>query len=397
MDTVFPSKKQLAIDGGSPAFDNPLHVGRPNVGNRQKFHGYVDDIFDKLWFTNDGPLVRQLESQIADLHEVKHCIAICNATIALEIAIRALGLKGEVIVPSYTFIATAHALQWQEITPVFADIDPSTHNLDPGAVERMITPRTTGIIGVHLWGNLSQVAALEAIASKFKLKLMFDAAHAFACGNASRMVGNFGECEVMSLHATKVMNSFEGGVILTNNAELAEKAKLMRNFGFAGLDNVIYPGTNGKMTEISAAMGLVNLDDLTRIIEHNKTNYECYRRHLEKIPYVRLLPLDNEKNNYHYVVIELDPHGPVSRDAMVDSLHAENILARRYFWPGCHNMQPYKALYPHAGLLLANTESVSKQVIVLPTGLSINENQIEVIVEVISLILDRGESGLAHK
>lgn len=390
-------KRLLAIDGGSPAFDIPLHVGRPNVGDREKFHLYVDQIFDNLWLTNDGPLVRELEKRIAELHQVKHCVAICNATIALEIAIRALGLKGEVIVPSYTFIATAHALQWQEITPVFADINPDTHSLDPIAVEKMITPNTTGIIGVHLWGKIAQVEALSSLSKKYELKLMFDAAHAFACAHNGQMVGNFGECEVMSMHATKMMNSFEGGVILTNNTELAEKAKLMRNFGFSGLDNVIYPGTNGKMTEISAAMGLVNMDELNHIIIHNRINYKKYESLLANVDGVRLLPYDDEKNNYHYIIIELQPGANITRDQLVAALHAENILARRYFWPGCHKMKPYRDIYPHAGLLLPNTETVSERVVVLPTGLTINHEHIELIVNVIDAIISRGSHGLAYK
>ncbi|MEI2422502.1 DegT/DnrJ/EryC1/StrS family aminotransferase, partial [Arthrospira platensis SPKY2] len=173
----------------------------------------------------------------------------CNGTIALEILIRATELKGEVIVPSFTFIATAHALQWQEITPVFCDIDPKTHTLDPLAVEKMITPRTSGIIGVHVWGQPCNIEALTEIANQHNLKLVFDASHAFGCSYQGTMIGNFGEAEVFSFHATKFVNTFEGGAVVTNNDELAAKIRLMKNFGFAGFDNVIYIGTNGKMDE----------------------------------------------------------------------------------------------------------------------------------------------------
>ena len=180
----------------------------------------------------------------------------CNATVALEIAIRAMGMSGEVIVPSFTFVATAHALQWQEITPVFCDIDPRTHNLDPNRIEEMITPRTTGIIGVHVWGRPCAVDALAEIAQRRHLKLLFDAAHAFGCSYQGQMIGNFGDAEVFSFHATKFFNTFEGGAVVTNDDELAAKMRLMKNFGFHGYDNVIYVGTNGKMSEVSAAMGL---------------------------------------------------------------------------------------------------------------------------------------------
>ena len=162
-------------------FAEPLHVGRPNIGNHKRFLQRASDILDSGWLSNNGPIAQEFEQRIASFLGVKHCVAMCNGTIALEIATRALDLKGEVIVPSYTFIATAHALQWQEITPIFADIDPATHNLDPAAVWRMITPRTTGIIGVHLWGRASPVKELEAIAKEHNLRLMFDASHGFGC------------------------------------------------------------------------------------------------------------------------------------------------------------------------------------------------------------------------
>jgi dTDP-4-amino-4,6-dideoxygalactose transaminase len=349
---------------------------------------YVDDIFERRWLTNDGPMVQQLEQRVAELHGVKHCVAMCNGTVALEIAIRALGLEGEVIVPSYTFITTAHALHWQAITPVFADIDPVTHNLDPAAVRRMITPRTTGIIGVHLWGRGAPVDELRAIADEHGLKLMFDAAHAFGCSYRGKMIGNFGACEVFSFHATKFFNTFEGGAVLTNDDELAETMRLMRNFGFSGLDNVIHPGTNGKMIEVAAAMGLVNLEAINDVIEANSCNHQAYREALSGLPGISLLAFDkSESNNYQYVVMEVGEGCPVSRDHIIKALHAENIRARKYFWPGCHNMQPYHDLYPHAGLLLPNTQRVADRVVVLPTGTTMDNKMINDVAAVIRVLL----------
>ncbi|MCK5665506.1 MAG: aminotransferase class I/II-fold pyridoxal phosphate-dependent enzyme, partial [Thiotrichaceae bacterium] len=228
---IIKNKQDLAINGAIPAFSEPIHVGRPNIGKRETFLNYVEQILDNKWLTNNGPLLQEFERRVAEYHGVKHCIAMCNGTIALEIATRALELEGEVIIPSYTFIATAHALHWQAITPVFADINPKTHTLDPESVRRMITPRTTGILGVHLWGRPADIEALQAIADEYNLKLMFDAAHAFGCSYKGKMVGNFGACEVLSFHATKVFNTFEGGAVLTNKDELAETMRLMRNFG----------------------------------------------------------------------------------------------------------------------------------------------------------------------
>ena len=378
------SAADLAINGAPPAFADPLHVGRPNIGDRDRFMQLAGEMFDRRWLSNSGPLVVEFERRIADYLGVRHCIAMCNGTIALEIAIRALGMTGEVIVPSYTFVATAHALHWQGITPVFADIDPLTHNLDPAAVRRMITPRTTGIIGVHLWGRPAPIGELQAIADEYGLQLMFDAAHAFGCSHAGQMIGNFGRAEVLSFHATKFFNTFEGGAVVTNDDALAETMRLMRNFGFAGFDNVIHPGTNGKMIEVCAAMGLTNLDYMDTVIQANCRNYHAYREALVGVPGVRVIEFDEaRRNNYQYVIIEIGEECPASRDHLVDALHAENVLARKYFWPGCHRMKPYRELYPHASLVLTNTEAVADRVIVLPTGTMVAPGDVGTVVAVL--------------
>lgn len=292
--------------------------------------------------------------------------------------------------PSWTFIATAHCLSWQGITPVFADIDPATHNLDPDAVRRMITPRTTGIIGVHVWGRPAATDELQAIASEFGLALMYDAAHAFGCSHKGVRLGSFGRAEVFSFHATKCFNTFEGGAVTTNDDALAEKMRLMRNFGFVHFDKVIHPGTNGKMTEICAAMGLANLASIDEVIATNRHNHDTYGQHLAGIDGVNLIGYDaNERNNYHYVVVELDDTFPASRDEVVAALHAENILARKYFWPGCHKMQPYAKLYPHAGLVLPMTERVASRVLVLPSGTALPEGTVACIADLMR-VLSRG-------
>ena len=382
------SSEDMANHRATPMFAEPLHVGRPNIGARETFLRYVDEMFDRAWLTNDGPLVQQFEHCVADYLGVRNCVAMNNGTIALEIAIRALGLTGEVIVPSYTFVATAHALQWQGITPVFADIDPTTHNLDPAAVRRMITARTTGIIGVHLWGRSAPVDELQVLADEHGLQLMFDAAHAFGCSLNGRMIGGFGRAEVVSFHATKFFNTFEGGALLTNDDEIASTARLMRNFGFAGVDNVIHPGTNGKMTEVCAAMGLTNLESIDAVIETNRRNYYAYRDALASLPGISLLEYSEaERNNFQFIVIGVTEECPVSRDDMAAGLRAENVLARKYFWPGCHRMQPYSDLFPNAGLLLPETERIAEQVLVLPTGTSVNVEAITLIAEVIKRIL----------
>ena len=382
----------LAIFGGAPAFAEKLHVGRPNFGERERLIERINQIIERRWFTNAGPYVKELEARLAEFLGVKHCIAMCNATIALEIAIKALGLKGEVIVPSFTFIATAHAVQWQEITPVFCDVDPQTHNLDPRRVEEMITPRTTGIIGVHLWGRPCDVDALSEIARRHQLALLFDAAHAFACTYRGRMIGAFGDAEVFSFHATKFFNTFEGGAVTTNDDELAAKIRLMKNFGFAGYDSVMHIGTNGKMNEVCAAMGLTSLESLEEFIAVNRRNYSLYRQELSDVPGVDVINYDDaENNNYQYIVLEIDEAATrVSRDELLNILWAENVIARRYFYPGCHRAEPYRTLYPDAGAHLPVTEELVTRVLLLPNGSAIGETEIRGICGVLRFAIAQG-------
>lgn len=348
------------------------------MGNRGRFIKRVNEILDRRWLSNDGPLLKEFEQKVAEVLGVNHVVAVCNATAAIEIACHALGLKGEVILPSYTFIATAHALQWQGITPIFADMDPVTHNIDPARIEALITPRTTGIVGVHVWGRACDTDAIEKIANKHKLKVMYDASHAFGCSHRGRMIGSFGECEVFSFHATKFINSLEGGVVATNNEKLAYQMRMMTNFGFTGYDRVEYLGINGKMNEISAAMGLTNLEAMDEILEVNRRNYHAYKENLTGIPGICLLEYNPaERNNFQYVILEVDPANcPKNRDKIVEILHLNNVIARKYFWPGCHRMEPYRTLYPAASKYLPHTEKVSGNVIVLPTGQQLDSHEV---------------------
>jgi dTDP-4-amino-4,6-dideoxygalactose transaminase len=393
METVNKNEiTDLALFGGIPAIDGKLYVGRPNIGDRERLLERINRVLDSKWLTNNGPFVQEFEQKIAEMLDVKHCIAMCNATVALEIAIRAVGMKGEVIVPSFTFIATAHALQWQEITPVFCDIDPSNHMIDPNRVEALITPRTTGIIGVHLWGQACDTDALAAIAHRRGIKLMFDAAHSFGCSHNGRRIGNFGDAEVFSFHATKFFNTFEGGAVVTNNDELAARIRLMKNFGFSGFDNVSYIGTNGKMSEISAVMGLTGLEGLKEVVSINRRNYQLYQKELESLPGIKMLTFDEQEGpNYQYIVLEIDEAVThVSRDHMLDVLWAENVIARRYFYPGCHRMEPYRSYFPHSALLLPETEALVKRVLVLPTGTGVGPQDISAIGQVIRFTVAHG-------
>lgn len=377
--------EDLALFGSPPAFPDKIHVGRPNIGDKARLYERFDDILERRWLTNGGPYVQAFERRVQEMCGVAECVATCNGSIALEIMIRALGMTGEVIVPAYTFVATAHALQWQEIKPIFCDVDPVTHCLDPKRVEELITPLTTGIIGVHLWGNPCDVEALEEIAERRNLELVFDAAHAFACSHKGKMIGGFGHAEIFSFHATKFFNTFEGGAILTNDSELAEKMRLMRNFGFKSKDTVVYLGSNGKMTEVCGAMGLTSFDAMDQFIASGKRNYERYRDRLEAIPGLNLIPHDSDEAcNYHYLVVQVDEEeAGISRDDCVRVLEEENVLARRYFYPGVHRMEPYISLQPMAGLVLPVTEQLSRTIMVLPTGDAFSLEDVDCLMDVL--------------
>jgi dTDP-4-amino-4,6-dideoxygalactose transaminase len=384
--------RDMAVFGGEPQFAAKLYVGRPNIGDRDRFLARVDAVLSRRWLSNNGPCVQEFEQRIASLLGVRNCIAVCNGTVALEIAARAVGLAGEVIVPSFTFIATAHALRWLGITPVFCDVDPLTHNIDPAQIEPLITSSTTGIIGVHLWGRPCAVDRLEALAVRHGLALLFDAAHGFACSAGGTMIGNFGQLEVLSFHATKVLNTFEGGAIVTNNDALAAGLRAMRACGLAGQEAAIGVGTNGKMNEVCAAMGLTGLESLEEFVAANHSNYKRYQSELEDIPGVKLARFDErEKCNYHYIAVEIDETvTQISRDEALEILEAENVVARRYFYPGCHRMEPYRSESPEALWNLPVTETLAKRVLVLPTGTAIGPEQISGVCEILRLAITHG-------
>lgn len=382
----------LAIFGGRPAFEELLPVGRPNVIDRDRLFERIGSALSRRRLSNNGPYVLEFEAQVSQLLGVKHCVATCNGTIALELAIRALGLTGEVIVPSFTFVATPHALRWLGITPVFSDVDPDTHNIDPLHVEQLITPRTTGILGVHLWGRPCEVSRLQHIARKNGLALFFDAAHAFGCSQNGHMVGSFGRLEAFSFHATKFLHTFEGGAVVTNDEVLAAKLRAMRNFGFGSQEETVEVGTNAKMSEISAAMGLTGLETIDDVVAGNARNYRRYRSELDNVPGVRPLVFDErERCNFQYAVTEVDEVTTgITRDELLEVLGAENILARRYFYPGCHRMAPYRRDTTESSLSLPVTEALAKRVLVLPTGAAVTPGDISVTCEIIRVAVENG-------
>ena len=387
------SAGDLAILGGSPAFTETQLVGRPNLPPFEDFTELMREAFERRWLTNRGPLVQQFEDQVAQISDAKHCIAVANATLGLQLVAHAAGIAEEVILPAFTFIATAHAFRWQNATPVFADALTSTHQIDPAHVQSLIGPRTQGLVGVHLWGETCDINRLEALANRHGLALIFDAAHAFACSHQSRPVGSHGLAEVFSFHATKFINTFEGGAICTNDDALAWKLRSTVNFGFGDGDTAICLGMNAKMNEASAAMGLANLRLIDQVIAHNRLNFETYQSILGNHPALRMYPFNlAERRNFQYVVFEVTADvDHLTRDELIKALAVENIIARRYFSPGLHNHEPYASNSAGSQEPLIGTDELSRRVFLLPTGTTVSSEDASIMAEVVRMILDNAD------
>ena len=317
--------------------------------------------------------MQELENQIQKRLEVKHCICVCNATTGIQLVIKALDLKGEIIVPSFTFVATAHAIHWLGLKPIFCDINLEDHLIDPKHIESLITTYTSAIMAVSLWGQSCNYEEIQKIADKYGLRVIYDSAHSFGCKHENLYHGNFGNAEVFSFHATKVFSCMEGGAITTNCDELAAKLRIMRNFGFQEQDNSILVGINAKMNEISAAYGLVSLSDLNETIERNKNNFETYCNTFAEFSKIEFLNLDTKNDtNYQYVVAKVDPK---IRDSLVSFFNKKNVFVRKYFHPGCHKMEAYKDKNMSC-IELKNTTIISSQLILFPTGFQVSPSDI---------------------
>jgi dTDP-4-amino-4,6-dideoxygalactose transaminase len=385
---------ELAIFSGTPRFPNPVHVGAPAVepAVRQRFHALMDEAFDRNHLTNDGPFVRRLEEEIARLHDVRHCVALANATLAQILLLKAMGLEsGEVIVPSFTFVATAHACLWQGLRPVFADVEPETLTLDPADCARRVTSRTVGLVATHIFGNLADTEALARFSHTRGIFPAFDAAHAFDCDRGGVRPGGFDAPEFLSFHATKAFGTFEGGAVLTRDGALAERLRHLRNFGFRGFDDVTWLGINAKMCEAAAAMGLASLPDFPARRERFAAAHAGYAATFAGVPGLRILPVGTRgRTNYRYfaMFVEEAEFG-LSRDALYEALWRENVLARRYFHPGCHRMAFYRERNAPPSPPLAVTEAACERILCLPTGMDDPEVSARQIGELVHVIRDQ--------
>ena len=258
-------------------------------------------------------------------------------------------------------------------------------------MEKLITPRTTGVIGVHIWGHSCNVESLTEICQSHNLTLLFDAAHAFGCSHKGKIIGCFGRAEILSFHATKFVNTLEGGAVVTNDGDFADRCRAMRNFGFCGEDLVSSLGINGKMNEFEAVMGLASLDQMEEFIAANRGNYLEYDKELAEIPGIRLRRYDlRERNNFQYIAVEVGADAGVSRDQLHELLQAENILARRYFYPGCHRMEPYRSLYPETEHRLPRTVRACANMLCLPTGTAVGVEDIRSICALVRFAVRNG-------
>lgn len=374
---------ELALLGGPPAFAAPLHVGRPNVGDREAVLQAIGEAIDERWLSNNGAKLIAFERRLSEQLGGLHCVATCNATLGLQIVLRALGVAGEVVMPALTFVASAHAVEWERLTPVFADVEAETLCMGPAEAATRIGPETGALLGVHLWGRSADPEGLERLARERGLPLVYDAAHAFGCWRGERPLASFGDAAVLSFHATKVANSFEGGAVVTADAELAERVATMRNFGFVDEDEIVGLGTNAKMSEAAAAMGLASLDALPGFLAANRRNYRAYAEALAGIPGVRLLPFEPEQANCHHIAIAVDADAAgLDREALRRVLVAEKVLARRYFYPGCHRVPPYSERpLPE----LPVTDAALERCLSLPTGTAVAAEDVAAIGRIVRL------------
>ncbi|WP_136805338.1 DegT/DnrJ/EryC1/StrS family aminotransferase [Desulfosediminicola flagellatus] len=347
---------------------NTIFVTEPSLPPLAEFIPYLEEIWENKWLTNNGQFHQQFEQALAEYLGVRYVSLFTNGMIALQIGLQALRITGEVITTPFTFVATTHAIHWNSCTPVFCDIDPVTYNLDADKLESLITPKTTAIMPVHVYGNPCNVEKLQRIADTYGLKLFYDAAHAFGVRTHGESVLNFGDLSMLSFHATKVFNTFEGGALITNEPKLKQRIDFLKNFGFAGETTVVAPGANGKMDEFRAAFGLLQLKHIDEEIAKTRRVAERYRAALAEVPGITLMEdLPNVVHNYGYFPILVDEvrYG-LSRDALYDKLKANGYYGRRYFYPLSSQFPSYRHLPSAEPGRMPVAEAITERVICLP-------------------------------
>ncbi|MBG0790489.1 MAG: DegT/DnrJ/EryC1/StrS family aminotransferase [Desulfovibrionaceae bacterium] len=382
----------LALFGGQAEFASARPIGQLAIGPDEAFFNQAKRIFDGRRLTNNGPLVRDLEDSLCELHQVAECVSLCSASLAIMVLLKLLAVKGrtEVIMPAFTYPGLPHLAQWAGLTPRFADVLPTVHTLDPASVDKVASQDTAVILAVHQVNSLCDVAGLEYVAGKYGIPVVYDSVHGVGCTCDGARVGGYGVAEVFSLHATKIVNGFEGGYVTTNDAALAEKLRLARNFGFVGQDAISQCGVNGKLNELHAALALASLESVGEVIRRNRERYEQYLRHFLRVPDCSFLRYGEDSEwNYEFVLLELSPAWKMSRDDVVAVLRRENALARPYYSPPLH-------LSPHMpeGLPVPSlpvTEQEAEKYIQMPVGELVDEDTIVRLAGLIAFMHDNQE------
>jgi dTDP-4-amino-4,6-dideoxygalactose transaminase len=384
MDYANVSLKDRQIESPT-GIDRPIYVTRPFLPPLEEFLPYLERIWDKKWLTNNGEFHRQFEAELAEFLGVRYLSLFANGTLALITALQALRISGEVITTPYSFVATTHALWWNNIQPVFADIEPEFFTLDPEKVEAAISPRTSAILAVHVYGYPARIEELQELADIYGLKIIYDAAHAFGVKKDGISVLNFGDLSILSFHATKVFHTFEGGAIVCHDEKMKKRIDFLKNFGFANEVTVVQPGINAKMNEVQAAMGLLQLKYFDRVVAARKKVAEFYREHLKDIPGITF-PEDipGVQHNYSYfpVFIHSAEYGR-TREEVYQLFRDHHIMVRRYFYPLISNLPIYHALPSASKENLPVANRISEEVLCLPIYDDLEEQQLEKIVDIL--------------
>lgn len=367
--------------------NNLITVTSPLLPNLDEFHALLKEIWDSKWITNNGSFHKRLEKELADYLGVPYLSLFTNGTLPLITALQALRINGEVITTPYSFVATTHSLWWNGIKPVFADIDPNSGNLDPQRIEEAITPKTTAIMPVHVYGNPCDTEAIQAIADKYGLKVIYDAAHAFGVKVNGESILNAGDISTLSFHATKTYNTIEGGALVCHDAKTKQRIDYLKNFGFAGETEVVAPGINSKMDEIRSAYGLLNLRQVDHAIAERHRVADIYRKELADVPGITYFSeRPDVKYNYSYfpIFVDSEKYG-MTRDELYFKMRENNVLGRRYFYPLISDFTTYRGLPSAKSSNLPVATRMANQVICLPMHASLSEKDIKRVLECVKV------------
>ena len=375
-------------------FERPVYVTRPMLPNRAAYDAHLDDIWESAWLANNGAKHRALEAALSRHLGAANLSLFANGTLALTVACRALELSGEVIVTPFTFPATVHALTWQGLTPVFADIEPERMTLDPARVEALVTPRTSAILGVHVYGVPCDLEGLAAVAERHGLRLIYDAAHAFGTTVNGRSIAAFGDASMFSFHATKLFHTAEGGALAVHDEETKRRVDLMKNFGILNEEEVALPGINAKMNELQAALGLANLEVLETERAARAAVRAVYAERLAGRPGVRLVTCpEGVTDSRQYCILRIDPAAAgCHRDTVQTVLKRYNVFTRKYFYPLCSDYDCYRALPSADPAALPVAQRVAGEVLSLPIYGGLSVADAHRICDMIELGLDEGEA-----